>query len=131
MNIITAIRAIFQAKTVVGELKPIPKTGFVSSEFWGVIFADLLLVLGVVDHFISPTLAAAIIAGLKVAYMIVRLILKSKHIELTKIDGLDDLTETQVLDLMQAFSKAPAASVTTVTTSASEPTVVVTNTTGV
>ncbi len=116
MNIITAIRALFQAKTVVGELKPIPKTGFVSSEFWGVIFADVLLVLGVAEHFISPTLAASIIAGLKVAYMIVRLILKSKHIELTKIDGLEELTEEQVVNLMQSFSKTPTPTVTASTT---------------
>lgn len=112
MNLITAIKALFQAKAVAGELKPVPKSGFLSSEFWVAILTDGLLIAGVVNHFVNPNIAVAISAGLKAVYMLVRLILKIKHIDLAPIAGLDDLTEDQIVTLIEAFGKkndAPVA----------------------
>ncbi len=105
MNILTLVKALFQAKAVAGELKPVPKSGFVSSEFWGAVFTDALLIAGVVTHFVSPNIAAIIGASLSGAYMVVRLILKIKHVDLAKVEGLDDLTEDQILALVQNLGK--------------------------
>jgi hypothetical protein len=115
MNIVSAIKAVFAFKKVAGELKPVPKSGFLSSEFWAAILSDALLVAGVVSGFVAPNVAAIISAALKGVYMVVRLILKVKHVELGKIDGFDDLTEDQFVTLLTAFGKKSTTTTVTVT----------------